>query len=67
MTDENQKPETQQERGINLGYPLKSPFFSEDCWCLVIADGNGNHIPVAYTKDQALEIAKRIMEYYSGS
>ncbi len=43
---------------VNLGFPSIC-----DWWCMSITDGDKT-IPVVFTKEQALEVARRINDHY---
>lgn len=56
----------------NLGYPLKIPDVPKtgvESWCMQViigrsAEGLVQLLPVAFSPEQAREIARRIMEWY---
>ena len=43
---------------VHLGCPI-----NDDVWMITVADKSGKALPVAFTKEQAIEIGRRITEW----
>lgn len=48
---------------MDLGHPI----YPDALWCIEVDVGGGRIVPVAFSEEQAREIAQRIINYYGSS